>query len=130
MSTMGTALWSIDLALLFSLASLILVVYEAVGKRRTLNPYLLGSLLFLAYLCRPTEALFVGFVFLYVLVYRRRIFIKLLLVTGVLLSAFMAYSFLELRQVLPEYYRSSAFELSWNFSRCFLPTCSAHRVVC
>jgi hypothetical protein len=115
MSTLGTGLWSINLAMLFSLAALILLVYEAVGRHRSLNSYLLGFLLFSAYLCRPSEVLFVGFVFLYVLVYRRPVFLRLLLFTLSLLAVFIAYSFLELRQVLPEYYRSSAFELTWNF---------------
>ena len=114
-STMGTGLWSVNLAILFSLAALILIVYESVGKLRSLNPYLLGFFLFSAYLCRPSEVLFVGFVFLYILVYRRQILLKLILTIAGFMAVFIAYSLLELHQVLPQYYRSSEFSLTWNF---------------
>lgn len=119
LSTMGTALWSTNFAMLFSLGALILIAYEAKGNLTGLNPYGLGLLLFSAYLCRPSEAVFVGIVFLYVLVYRRNIFLRLAATVGGLMVVFVVSSYLELHQILPEYYRSSDFALSMKFFTAF-----------
>ena len=59
MSTMGTALWNLNATVLFILATLLFIVGYDCGQRQSLNPYLPGFLLFSAYLCLPTAAIFI-----------------------------------------------------------------------
>jgi hypothetical protein len=112
MSTMGTALWSSNLAVLFALGILILLVYAERGEAKKLNPYFLGILLFSMFLCRPQMVLLVGLVWLYIFIYRRKDLLRLSLTMAVLMALFIIYSVLELKQVLPIYYRSSDFSFS------------------
>lgn len=103
-STMGTALWSCNFEVLFMLASILLLVFDAQG-RRPANVYVLAFLLFSAYLCRPTAALFVGTVFIYVGV-RKPLGQLLRLAAGVAFPALLlvCFSLHEYGRVLPPYY--------------------------
>ena len=90
-STTGTALWSHNFATLFAL----LAIYFSVKAIRlnALQPWhLIASLLFAAYLCRPTMALLSPFVLLFLFTYSRESAIK----TGVFLAchlgAFIIFS--------------------------------------
>ena len=73
-STMSTALWSIDFAVLFVALSLLILTKRDIGERRPIQPYLLGFFLFGAYLCRPSTFLFVGLVLGYLMLVDRRTF--------------------------------------------------------
>ena len=63
-STMGTALWSINFAVVFTLLALFLLAMDH-QKIREVNPYFLGFLLFSAYICRPTTSVFIAVILLY-----------------------------------------------------------------
>ena len=103
MSTMGTALWSINFTVVFTLLSLLLLA-RGHQERTDVNPYLLGFLLFSAYICRPTTSVFIIAVLLYSLWKRPRTFIKLAATCLALLSVFALFSWVEYKQVLPPYY--------------------------
>lgn len=111
-STMGTALWSINLAIVFTLSSLLLLVYEDCQKISAINPYLLGFFLFSAYLCRPTTAIFACVIFLYVFFKNRLIFSRLIVTYIMLFGIFVLFSWMEYRQVLPDYYLSEQLGVS------------------
>lgn len=102
-STAGTALWSHNFATLFAL----LAIYFSVKavKLNALQPWhLIASLLFAAYLCRPTMALLSPFVLLFLFTYSRGSAIKTGLFLASLLGAFILFSTYEFGQVLPDYY--------------------------
>jgi hypothetical protein len=82
-----------------------------------LNPYVLSLFLFSAYLCRPTAAIFVAFVALYVLLFKTRAeFIKLSVSCLLLFLVFVIFSFYEYKSILPPYYlqRFSRIETFWT----------------
>ncbi len=103
MSTMGTALWSINFTVVFTLLSLLLL---ALGHQRKadINPYFLGFLLFSAYICRPTTSVFIIVVLLYSLWKKPLAFIKLAVTCLALLGIFALFCWVEYKQVLPPYY--------------------------
>ena len=105
-STMGTALWSTNLTVVFNLLSLLIIVYDQ-RQKNEINPYLLGLFLFSAYLCRPTASIFVIVVLFYILAMRRNFFIRLLIVFMLLLALFVLFSLKEYGQILPDYYLPS-----------------------
>ena len=120
-STVGTALWSHDFALVFSSAAIFLllsrpvqtpgsatqaVAQQSVNRRprELLRPLLIGACLFLAYLCRPTLALLAPFLLLYYFIQDRKSSLLAALTLGLLLLAFMGWSIGEFAQILPDYY--------------------------
>jgi hypothetical protein len=107
MSTMGVAYWSHNTTVIFTLLSLYIITNYETGRREQLNPYLLGFLLFLAFLCRPIAAVFIIFVLIYVWISCRRIFLKLAMTSVLFFSIFIGFSLLEYNQVLPDYYLPS-----------------------
>ncbi len=70
-STMGTALWSINFSVLAIAAALLLLVRRETGSSKTIHPVWLGLLLFLAYFSRAAAAAFILPVLLF-LAYRTR----------------------------------------------------------
>nr|WP_298165448.1 hypothetical protein [uncultured Pseudomonas sp.] len=120
-STVGTALWSHDYALVFSSAAIFLllsrpvqtlgsatqaIAQQPVSRRppELLRPLLIGACLFLAYLCRPTLALLAPFLLLYYFIQDRKSSLLAALTLGLLLLAFMGWSIGEFAQILPDYY--------------------------
>ena len=115
-STMGTALWSLDMEVMFILLCLLMIVYDD-RKIFTLNPYVLSFFLFSAYLCRPTAAIFVALVALYVLLFKpRAAFIKLSASYLLFFMVFVLFSLHEYKSILPPYYlqRFSQIETFWT----------------
>lgn len=104
MSTMGAAYWSHNTAVVFILLCLLYIANYETGKTDQINPYLLGLLLFSSFLCRPTAAIFIGSVFVYIWISYRHIFLKLAITSTLLFLVFTGLSLLEYRQVLPDYY--------------------------
>jgi hypothetical protein len=103
-STVGTALWSVDLAVLFlALSMWILVRYQA-GRAGNWDPYLLGSALFAAYFCRPTTVTLVVVALAFLFVTRRKEAIKAALSAVALLLPFVVFNWIEFGQPLSEYY--------------------------
>lgn len=102
-STLAVALWSMNLAVIFILWSLILLVKDCNGRKK-LNPYLLGFLLFSAFFCRPTSAIFVFSVLVYLLIKNRTVFLRSLLVLLPCLIALMLFSLEVYHAVYPGHY--------------------------
>ena len=111
-STMGTALWNINSAMVFVLSAILILVYEDQNKTQSFKPIILGGLLFLAYLCRPTASLFILTTFAYILLKNRRDFIKLFVTCSILFSLFILFSILEFNRLLPPYYNLGGFLFS------------------
>ncbi len=107
-STLGTALWSSNLTLLFNL----LVVSLLARDRRQdepggANPYLLGLLLFCAYFCRPTAAVLVLVTFIYLAVRRRALLAPTVVAFSLPMTLFVLFSLGEYGSLLPPYYSAS-----------------------
>lgn len=103
MSTMSTAFWSINPALLCSLLVVAMLVRDACGTR-VLNPYLLGVVLFVAYVCRPSLSLLIGVVGVYLLMQRRASFWRLLATLLLCGAGFVAFSLAVYGSPVPPYY--------------------------
>ncbi len=115
-STLGTALWSSNLALVLGLACLLVIAPD-----RSVLPVskelLLGVLVFFAYLCRPTMALLFP-LFAVQLFFtdkrgvprlsgRRRIPMTFIASAGGLFALFVLFSWREYGALLPPYYQPS-----------------------
>ncbi len=106
-STLGTALWSSDLALVLGLGTVLLVVaYERrpIDRRAELA---LGVLVFFAYLCRPTMALLLPLLAFYLGNRRRRLPVIFITTAVGLFAVFVLFSWRELGMFLPPYYQPS-----------------------
>lgn len=107
-STMSTALWSIDFAVLFVVLSLLILVKlslgAGLGKGRQFFPFLLGFTLFSAYLCRPSTFLFVALVLGYLLLVDRKTFWRTAVFAAFLLAGFLLFIRLGYGSWLPPYY--------------------------
>ncbi len=103
-SVAGAALWSHTLALLLALVAVDLVV-AAETERRPVRWAWLGVMLFAAYLCRPTMAVFAVAVLGWTAWRDRRRALMAGIAIAVLLAAFAAFSIREFGEWLPPYYR-------------------------
>lgn len=102
-STAGTALWSHNFAVIFSLTAMILMLGVALRKENS-RWVLISICIFAAYLCRPTMSLF-GFMAIgFVGTYNRGIALKMIGLNALLILAFMFLSQSEFGQILPDYY--------------------------
>jgi hypothetical protein len=102
-STMGTALWSINLTVIFVLLSLIMISsYERYSKK--ISPYILSHLIFSAYLCRPTAALFIMILLIYLFVRIQHLVILVVLTTTLLFGSFILFSLYTYQEIVPVYY--------------------------
>lgn len=102
-STLGTALWSHDFAVVFGSGAIYLVLKDVLQSKRS-NFFAIALCLFLAYLCRPTLSLLSPFLLLYYFIYRRVDAIKAAFVLMFLLAGFIGWSYYEFSQPLPDYY--------------------------
>ncbi|MBX9754732.1 MAG: glycosyltransferase family 39 protein [Pseudomonadaceae bacterium] len=102
-STVGTALWSHDFALVFSSAAIFLVLRRR-QPETLLAPALIGLSLFLAYLCRPTLALLAPFLLLYYFLQDKKSAVLAGVTLSLLLLGFIGWSLHEFGQILPDYY--------------------------
>ncbi len=115
-STMGAGLWSHNFTVIFIALSLLLLALHESGRIRAINPYLLGFLLFAAYLCRPTALVFILVVLAYLFFRHRTVLIRVVITLLSLLLLFAAWSWLEYGQMLPAYYtQSNRFGLTSTF---------------
>jgi len=106
-STLGLALFSIDLAVVFLLLVVLVLAGRApVGSHPAWWGVLLGGIVFAAYLCRPTAAVAGMAIAVYLAVKERRQLPWYLLGFGLLFALFVLFSVVEFDQVLPDYYRS------------------------
>lgn len=108
-STGATALWSHDMATLFALAAIYLLLrakYHSHNRSYNREAALIGFCLFSAYLCRPTLAI-LSPIYLLAILFTNRGFsqaIKIASAIAALLAVFIAFSWHEFHQMLPDYY--------------------------
>ncbi|HUM70524.1 MAG TPA: hypothetical protein PLK31_16955, partial [Chloroflexota bacterium] len=104
MSALGTALWAQDFTVLCVSLCLWLLVRLENNATFPLLPWLLGVCLFLAYLCRPTTAVFIALVLGFLFFKHRRTFWPVALTAFFLLVCFSLFSHSEFGLWLPLYY--------------------------
>jgi hypothetical protein len=105
-STSGTALWSHNFAVLFSLCGIYLLIKPS-KLEMNFHPILIGICLFSAYLCRPTMAILAPLAILCCYTYSKISSLKILACLCILLSIFMLFCVHEFNQLLPDYYLPS-----------------------
>jgi hypothetical protein len=103
MSTMGTAFWSINSAVLFSLGALVLLA-RTEQKGRPFNPFGLAGLLFLSFLSRPTTTPLILAISVYVIVRQKGAAIRFFTFLTGLFAVFVLFSWREFGLLLPPYY--------------------------
>jgi hypothetical protein len=103
-STMGAALWSINLVVVWEMIALLILARYYTGKSRRLRPILLGFSLFAAYLCRPTAAMLAALVFLLLWFESKKALLTALVIFGLGFAALVAFSMHEFGTWLPTYY--------------------------
>jgi hypothetical protein len=98
LSTMGTALWNIDFAVLFIVLLLLqLAKLESEGNG-TPNPFWMGVLLFAAFFCRPSTAPIILAALIALLLKNRRLFFGTAATSLCLLAAYVGLSWFEYGQ--------------------------------
>lgn len=105
-STLGSALWSSNLALALGLGCVLLLVtrHGELGWRTEIG---LGVLLFSAYLCRPTMVWLFVIVVAYLGLRHRRFPLTLTLTVATLFGLFVVLASREYGELLPPYYQPS-----------------------
>ncbi|HEY0407504.1 MAG TPA: hypothetical protein VGC89_17350 [Pyrinomonadaceae bacterium] len=110
-STASRALWTDTWGiLLLGIVVLMLLAHET-GKRR-LNPIWLASLLAWAYFVRPTNAVHIIAITVYLVIYHRRLFVPYAITGALWFAGFVAYSWHNCHQLLPNYYQSTRLNFS------------------
>ena len=103
-STLGVAWWSLNCSVLFIAFSLLLLVRYDARQSPSVQPLLLGFLLFLAYLSRAAAAAFIVPVFLYLGLKDWRQMMQTAVTAALPLSLFLLWSQQEFGTWLPIYY--------------------------
>lgn len=104
--TVGTGLWSIDFAVLFTSITILLLLKISVGDYRK-SSYIglsLGTIFFFGFLVRPTFAVVILLSFIFLLYKNRRILVYSAALSGSLLALFIAYCYFNIGHILPPYY--------------------------
>jgi hypothetical protein len=105
-STASRALWS-DTWGIFLLGIVVWMLLAEATARYRLRPALLASLLAWLYFVRPTYAVPILAITVYLLLYHRRLFIWYAATGIIWLAGFIAYSWHNFGQLLPNYYLAS-----------------------
>jgi hypothetical protein len=120
LSTMGAALWSINLVVVWEMVTLLILVRYFSGLSQRLRPVLLGFSLFAAYLCRPTAAMLAALVFILLWRESPRAFLTALGVFVLGFIGLVAFSIHEFGTWLPTYYLTFTCALSgYSWKRLF-----------
>lgn len=102
-STLGQGLWSQDFATLYAVIAIYLTLI--IKKSDKFQWLILGIVLFMTYLTRPTMSLLTISSVLYLFfTHRKGISIKTALLVGGFLGLFVLFSLYEYNQILPDYY--------------------------
>ena len=114
-STASRALWSETSGILLLGVVIYILLRNEIGKRE-FNPILLASLLSWMYFVRPTFAVHILAITVYLLIFHRRLFLRYALTGTAWLAGFVLYSWLNFGQLLPNYYRASRlqFDVFWE----------------
>jgi len=114
-STASRALWT-DTWGTFLLGLVLLMLFRAEVNRIRLRPMLLGTLLSWMYIVRPTFAVPIAGIAVYLFLYYRQVFLRLAIAGTVWLTGFVLYSWRLFGHLLPSYYRASRlqFDVFWT----------------
>jgi hypothetical protein len=102
-STASRALWSDTWGILLLGVVIYLLLAHELGRHR-LNPILLASLLAWMYFVRPTFAVPIAAISIYLLVFYRPLFVRYALMGAAWLAVFILYSWTHYGHLLPAYY--------------------------
>ena len=102
-STASRAMWSHTWGILL-LGVVLFLFLRLESRRRGLSPVLLASLLSWLYFVRPTFAVSILAVSVYLLLFQRRLFPRYAVAGALWLSAFVLYSWTHFGRLLPSYY--------------------------
>jgi hypothetical protein len=105
-STASRALWSETWGILLLGIAILLLLRREI-KNSHLRPVLLATLLSWLYFVRPTFAVHIAALSIYLLIYHRALFLPLALTGAAWLSGFVFYSWYNFRELLPSYYAAS-----------------------
>jgi hypothetical protein len=117
-STASRAVWSQTWGI-FILGVVIWLIVRTEAKQTRLRPVLLATCLSWLYFVRPTFAVAIVAIALYVLIYHRKNFLLFVLTGCIWLAASIGYSKYHFGQALPEYYQSYSFDFATFFSEGF-----------
>lgn len=114
-STASRAMWSDTWGLVFLAAVVWLVLSQEVAQRR-LNPFVLASLLAWLFFIRPTYAVHILAVTVYVFIFFRQIFGRYALTGALWFIVFVAFSSHYYGRMLPTYYQANrlSFTTFWT----------------
>ena len=102
-STASRALWSDTWAVFLLVICVYMLLADATGKRK-LNPFVLSTLLAWTYFVRPTNAISIAGIAVYVFIQRRDQFLKFALMGLAWFALFVSYSWFHFHQLLPKYF--------------------------
>ncbi len=104
--TVGTGLWSIDLEVLFTALTILIFlnINENHKKYFILYGVALGIIFFFGFLVRPTFAILIIGYFAYLFFINKKILAISAIVSGCMLSLFVAYCLFTIGAILPPYY--------------------------
>ena len=109
-STASRSLWT-DTWGSFLLGLVLVMLLGAATDRIRLRPILLGTLLSWMYIVRPTFAVPITGIAVYIFLYYRTLFLRLAITGAVWLTAFVLYSWRLFGHLLPSYYRVSRLQV-------------------
>lgn len=112
-STASRSLWSHSWLIMLHALAVLLLLRDATGTRRV-NGWLLGSLMAWSYFVRPSAAIAIAGIALYLLVTRRRAFIGYTVAGVAWFGGFVAYSWTHFGTTLPGYFQVSWFLQSYG----------------
>ena len=110
-STASRALWSETWGILLLGLAIWLLLANETGNRR-LRPVLLATLLSWMFFVRPTFAIAVAAVTVYIFSFHRQFFLRYALTGACWFVAFIAFSWYHFGHFLPSYYRANRFSAS------------------
>ncbi len=105
-STASRGLWTDTWALLLLGFVVWMLLAQEAGRRR-LNPALLASLLAWTYFVRPTNAIPIAAITIYLFVYHRRLIVRYVITGAAWGAGFIAYSWYHFGHLLPGYYMAN-----------------------
>ena len=113
-STASRAMWTETWGIVL-MGIVVWMLFRTEILARRLDPIVLGTLLAWTYFARPTNAVSILAISVYVLLYHRRSFAGYAVTGGIWLALFVAYSWYHFHQVLPQYYLANrlAFKEAW-----------------
>lgn len=114
-STASRAMWTDTWGIVLLGIVVLMLLAKETGKR-SLNPIWLASLLAWTYFVRPTNAVHIVAITIYLLIYHRRLFIPYALTGAGWFAGFILYSWHNFGQLQPSYYQAKRlnFTVFWT----------------